>query len=145
MMNRVAWSIAAVWIGLAGPPGLLTAQQAPTLTGLVTSATGQPVVRATVAIAQLNVAAFTNEDGRYTVTNMSAAAIGREVTVSARSIGYQVRTATITIQAGANTLDFTLTPAPTKLTEVVVTALGIERQKASVGTAKLAGFATAKP
>ena len=135
MTNRVAWSIAAVWIGLAGPPDLL-AQQAPTLTGRVVSEAGQPVDHVTIAIPQLNVAAFTNAEGRYTVTNLTAAAVGREVTVAARSIGYQARTATITIQAGTNTLDFTLISAPTKLTEVVVTALGIERQKASVGTAQ---------
>lgn len=134
-MGKLMWPIAIAVVILAGLPPGARAQQPVTVSGRVTNTTGQPVPVASVSIAQLGVGGITSDDGRYTFS-VPASAIGRQLTIAARSIGYRPMTSTITVGDGANTMDFMLTVAPTRLSEVVVTALGIERPKASVGTAQ---------
>ena len=134
-MNRALWAVAVAWAGVAGSAGIAAAQQPATVTGIVTRSTGEPLPTASVRIAALGVGSMTNAEGRYSFI-VPASAVGREVTLEARSIGHRPVTAAVTIRDGVNTQDFSLEIAPTQLSEVVATALGIEQQRASIGTAQ---------
>lgn len=136
-MKRALWAAAVgvAWVGIAGSAAIAHAQQPATVTGVVTRTGGEPVTTASVGIPALGVGAMTNAEGRYTFV-VPASAIGREVSVNVRSIGHRPLTSQLTIREGVNTLDFTLEIAPTQLSEVVATALGIEQQRASIGTAQ---------
>ena len=135
MKGKVLFSIAAALTALASTPETMSAQQSATVSGRVTSEAGQPLAVASVSITQLGVGGVTSDDGRYSFT-VPASAIGRELTIVARSIGYRPMSQPITVREGTNTVDFSLAVAPTRLSEVVITALGIERPRASVGTAQ---------
>lgn len=134
-MKRALWAVAVAWAGAAGMAGVASAQQPATVTGIVTRTGGERLPTASVGIPALGVGSMTNAEGRYTFT-VPASAIGTTVTVAVRSIGHRPLTQTITIREGVNTQDFTLEIAPTQLSEVVATALGIEQQRASIGTAQ---------
>ncbi|HZI43063.1 MAG TPA: TonB-dependent receptor plug domain-containing protein, partial [Gemmatimonadaceae bacterium] len=116
-------------------PGLARAQQGTTITGRVTSEADVPLQGASVSIPALSVGSYTNADGRYTFI-VSAARAGQTVTVTARRIGYQPRSVQLTLAAGANSQDFKLAVAPTQLTGIVVTALGIEMEKKALGVSQ---------
>lgn len=123
---------AAVMLGLT--PALALAQGATTVAGRVTTETGAPLQGASVSISALGVGAYSQADGRYTFT-VPAARTGQSVTVTARRIGYLPKSLSVTLSGGTVTQDFILTAAPTQLTGVVVTALGIAREKSQLGTA----------
>lgn len=109
---------------------LLFAQVKRTITGVVTDNTGKPVPSATVTVAGSSTisAAVTDENGRYSITVDKANAV---LVFSSISFG----TKEVTVGSG-NTLDVNLDLAATDLGEVVVTtALGIKRQKKSLGYA----------
>ena len=134
-MKRALWAVAVAWAGVAGGAGVALAQQPATVTGVVTRTGGEPLPTASVAITSLGVGSMTNAEGRYSFT-VPASAIGTTVSVTVRSIGHRPLTQSMTIREGTNTQDFTLEIAPTQLSEVVATALGIEQQRASIGTAQ---------
>ncbi len=116
-------------------PSLALAQQQATVTGTVTSDAGAPLPSVQVFVQALNIGTMTGADGRYTLTVPGARATGA-VRMVARRIGYQQDSATVTLAPGASvTQNFTLAASATQLTEVVVTALGLEREKSQLGTA----------
>lgn len=96
------------------------------VTGLVRSASeGTPISGASVSVKGTSVAAATNDNGRYSINVPNAEAVlvftflgheSLEVTVGQRS-----------------TIDVTLSPSQELISEVVVTALGIERETKSLG------------
>lgn len=109
---------------------LLFAQVKRTITGVVTDNTGKPVPSATVSVAGASTvsAAVTDENGRYSISVDKANAV---LVFSSISFG----TKEVAVGSG-NTLDVSLDLAATDLGEVVVTtALGIKRQKKSLGYA----------
>src|SRR5215208_546403 len=111
------------------------AQGGGTVSGTVTAAVGgAPLANARVAIPALQVAATTDASGRYTLS-LPAAASGT-VTLTARRIGYVPKTASVTLSGGSVNADFVLDVSATELAEVVVTALGVERQRSKLGTAQ---------
>lgn len=111
------------------------AQAGATVSGTVTATVGGvPLANARVAIPDLRVAATTDVNGRYTMT-LPATASGT-VTMTARRIGYVPRTAQVSLAGGAARADFVLDVSATELAEVVVTALGVERQRSKLGTAQ---------
>lgn len=117
---------------LALLPALAVAQGT-TVTGRVTSDAGAPLQGAAVSIPTLSITATTNAEGRYTLT-VPAANVGRTVAVTARRIGHAPASAQVTLTASAATQDFRLPVTAAQLEGVVVTALGIEREKRSIGT-----------
>jgi TonB-linked SusC/RagA family outer membrane protein len=119
---------------LALMPADAYGQAATVVSGSVRSSTGSPLSGAVVTVAALRVAATTNAEGRYQFT-LPPSATGT-VVVSVRRIGYRASTATINAGRGAVVQDFTLTVSPTELAEVVVTALGVERARSTLGTAQ---------
>jgi TonB-linked SusC/RagA family outer membrane protein len=125
---------AAVAIAAAAPDA--HAQQAVTITGQVTGAnTSQGLPAVQVFIPSLNVGAQTRDDGRFTITAPARAA-GTTVTVTARRIGYRSASQSVALRAGANTVSLVLEAAPTQLTGVVVSALSVQREKATIGTSQ---------
>ncbi len=124
---------AAIAAAVAASEG--QAQQSVTISGQVTSSTGQGLPAVQVVIPSFGAGGQTRDDGRFTIT-VPARAAGTSVTVTARRIGYRSATQTVTLRAGANTLNLVLEAAPTQLTGVVVSALSVQREKATIGTSQ---------
>jgi TonB-linked SusC/RagA family outer membrane protein len=136
MRNHVKRSLALV-AALAGlAPAALHAQQGTgsTITGVVTTEAGAPLQGVSVSIATLSVGGYTDAEGHYSFAT-PAARSGDTVTVTARRIGYQPRTATVKLAGDKITQDFKLAPTAAQIEGVVVTALGLEREKRSLGVA----------
>lgn len=133
LSNRVLAGITVV-LGLL--PATLAAQQSTTITGRVTSTDGTtPVVGASVNIPELRAGALTDASGRYSFTATTSES-GRTVTLFSRRLGYQPDSARVSLNGGTVTQDFRLAQAATQLSGVVVTALGIEKDKKALGVAQ---------
>src|SRR5438309_2337082 len=122
------WAVAGIVLGLL--PAILRAQT--TISGHVTTDANLPLDGVSVGIQSLGVGAHTNAQGNYSFT-APARANGQTVSVTARRIGYVAKLASVTLAGGSITQDFSLTAAPTQLTGIVVTALGIERERSQLG------------
>ena len=126
------------FLAIAGVLGVVPAfaqAQGTTISGQVTGAGGVPVVGASVSIPTLRVGGFTDDAGRYTFT-VPASATGTTVNLLARRLGFQASSAQIALTGGAVTQNFSLSTAATELQGVVVTALGLTREKSRLGTAQ---------
>ena len=95
-----------------------------TVSGRVTDAGNQPVVGATVAVKETDVATQTNSTGNFTITLPN----GRNVLV-VTSIGFNPQEVSV---GDATNLSVSLANTSAALSEVVVTALGIQRTKKSL-------------
>jgi TonB-linked SusC/RagA family outer membrane protein len=135
MAIRLRDVLATAVLVFAASPHLALAQEPIRVQGLVTNDARQPLAAVSVGIASLGVGAFTGEDGRYTFTVPAGRGAGQQVSLTARRIGFQPVTASINLSAGTVTKDFVLATSPTQLEGVVVTALGITREKSQLGTA----------
>lgn len=101
---------------------LVTARaQSTVIRGTVTQLGSPAPVPATVAIQAMGLVAVASEEGRYTLTVPDGRARGQTVQITARFIGYQPVTKTITLTADAQTVNFELKSDPFRLTEVVTT------------------------
>ena len=123
--------LAAVLVGAL--PATLAAQQQTSITGRLTTTEGAPLAGGSVSIPSLRLGATTNMLGEY---RFLAPATGQQVTLTARRIGYEPKSVQITLTGDAVRQDFTLVVSPTQLAEVVVTALGMERERSKLGTAQ---------
>src|SRR6266566_467005 len=129
---RSILTIGLVLLGLF--PAAANAQEATTVSGQVTSVLGgAPLVDAIVSIPTLRLSVTTDAEGKYRLTVPAGATGG--VTLSARRIGYQTRSAEINLAGGSIRQDFALEAGAIELTEVVVTGLAGEREKSRLGTA----------
>lgn len=124
----------AVMLGLC--PAVALAQGATTIQGRVTNEVGAPLQGASVTIPALGVGTYSQEDGRYTLTVPAARSTSEIARLVARRIGYQARNVSVNLAGGTVTQDFALTTTPTQLGGVVVTALGVEKEKSQLGTAQ---------
>jgi iron complex outermembrane receptor protein len=108
--------------------GLLANAQTRKITGKVTSSDNKAVASATVSVTNSKVKTVSNENGQFTLTVPNGS-----VTLEVSSIGY----ATKQVQVGANqtTVNIVLTSSQNELAEVVVTALGITKDKKALGYA----------
>lgn len=101
-----------------------------TITGRVLGEEGVPLIGATVRARGSNIGALTNEEGRYQITVPDD-----ETSLVISYIGYT--TAEVQIN-GRSSIDITMVENSATLEEVVVTALGIEKDR------KTLGYATSK-
>jgi TonB-linked SusC/RagA family outer membrane protein len=124
---------AALLVGMV--PAMASAQQATTVSGRVTNEAAAPVPGASVSIPALGVGSYTNNEGRFTFTVPANRVTGQSVSLVSRRIGYTPLTAAVTLTGTSVTHDFRLSAATTQLEGVVVTALGLEREKRSLGIA----------
>jgi TonB-linked SusC/RagA family outer membrane protein len=126
---RSILTIGLVLIGLV--PAVATAQEAPTVSGQVkASPGGQPLVGVIVSIPTLRVNATTDNDGRYRLV-LPAGSSGA-VQLTARRIGYQTGTVQVNLTGASVEQDLSLAEGAIELSQVVVTALGIEREQRSL-------------
>ena len=135
MATRMTYVLASAVVVLAVSTHVARAQEPTRVQGLVTNDTRQPLAGVSVGIAALGVGAFTGDDGRYQFTVPAGRAPTTQVALTARRIGFQPITAQVSLNAATVTKDFVLASSPTQLEGVVVTALGITREKSQLGTA----------
>jgi iron complex outermembrane receptor protein len=110
---------AAVCGGHAQPRLARAQTGAGTLAGTITTATGQPIPFATVAVLNSTLGATADQGGNFSLQNVPA---GRQ-TVAVSSVGYATRTQTVAVAASqVATLTFQLPASTAGLGEVVVTA-----------------------
>lgn len=93
--------------------------------GIVTDGTGVPLPGVTVAVLGTTIGTITNLDGEYTI-NVS----DRNATLSFSYIGFTMQKVDI---KGQQTINIRLLEDTKQLDEVVVTALGIKREKKALG------------
>src|SRR4051812_4884480 len=130
---RLAW-LALAGLGLL--PGSLLAQQPVTLTGKVTSESGEPLSSAGVTIDQLGAGAATRPDGSYTILIPGARVPTAPVTVTVRLVGYKPRSAQVDLNRGSAVQDFSLANNPLQLGELVVTGAGTVSEVEKLGTGR---------
>jgi TonB-linked SusC/RagA family outer membrane protein len=135
MTGKVSRFLAVAGAVLGFVPAVAFAQQGTTVSGQVTGTGGAPVSGASVSIPTLRVGGFTDDAGRYTFT-VPSSANGTTVTVMARRLGFQPSSAQVTLSGGPVAQNFSLSTAATELQGVVVTALGLAREKSRLGTAQ---------
>jgi TonB-dependent SusC/RagA subfamily outer membrane receptor len=104
---------------------VITSAQERQITGTVKNTDGTPIANASYIIKGTNIGGLTDENGHFNITVKSPKAV-----LVLSSVNFKTKELTV----GKNTLvDITLEPADNSLTEVVVTALGIQKQKKSLG------------
>ena len=103
------------------------------VTGTVKSANGAPLGNARISVLGTNLSASTDASGNYAIDNVPAGTQSLRATV----LGYTPATmVNVTIAAGVPfTANFELKEAAVQLEEVVVTALGIEREQRTLSFA----------
>lgn len=116
-------------------PAALAAQQPTTVTGRVTTEANVPLEGVAVSIPELRLGGYTDRLGAFTVT-APVSATGRTMLMIARRVGYKPDSVQLALSGGAVTQNFQLAASATTLTGVVVTALGIEREKSTLGTSQ---------
>lgn len=133
-MKKQCVLLAALAIACGAPASLVSSQsnmgftavaQNNKVTGVVKDANGEPLIGATVRVKGTNRGTATDIDGKYSIN----APAGSTLVVS--YIGSKPMEVKVT---GAN-LDVTLAGSNTSLDEVVVTALGIKKDRKSLGYA----------
>jgi TonB-linked SusC/RagA family outer membrane protein len=104
---------------------VVMAQQKQTVTGTVSDEAGKPVPAATIAVKGTKTSTVSDDNGRFSIS----AEQGQVLVVT--SIGFAKNEITV---GSSNTITVSLTAVAGE-TDVVVTALGIKRQKKSLGYA----------
>lgn len=105
-------------------PSGAQAQNQAVITGRVTSNQGQPLAGANVVVNSTNFGGSTDASGSYSITiGGTAAQTGRQVTLTARALGYKPVIRVVTLTLGTQAQNFTLAPDPLRLDELVVTGV----------------------
>ncbi|AWW29202.1 SusC/RagA family TonB-linked outer membrane protein [Echinicola strongylocentroti] len=111
---------------IAQTQSMTSASQTKTITGTVTDAdSGEPIPGVNVFIKGTTTGASTDLDGQYTLNNVPEDAILVYSFIGYMSQEYSVK--------GKNTIDVSLSQDAEELGEVVVTALGISKEKEKLG------------
>lgn len=105
-------------------PNSQSIQQTKKITGKVIDSAGEPIIGASVLVKGSGVGAVTDIDGNFTVN----APFGSTLEVS--FVGYATQTIQI---ASSNVYNFVLKDDTQALSEVVVTAMGIKKEKKALG------------
>jgi TonB-linked SusC/RagA family outer membrane protein len=138
-MRKVSRLIALLLAVALGPATLL-AQEAVTVSGRATDAQGEPAAGVSVRIEALGIGATTGPDGAYRLVIPGArVTAGQSVQLSASRQGLGTVTRAITLQPGASLeQDFSMAAQALMLEGLVVSALGVERERSELGTAQQA-------
>ena len=134
MTGKISRFLAVAGVVLGVVPALAQAQGT-TISGLVTGTGGAPVVGASVSIPTLRVGGFTDDQGRYSFS-APASATGTTVAMMARRLGFTPSSVQVSLTGAPIAQNFSLSTAATELQGVVVTALGLTREKSQLGTAQ---------
>lgn len=107
----------------------MQAQEARTITGTITDPeTNEPLVGVNVVVKGSTIGTVTNVDGKYTIKLPAGASF-----VEVRYVGYETKV--LPVDEASNVLDVALAEDVIGLSDVVVTALGIKREKKALGYA----------
>lgn len=117
---------------LLAVPGNVLAQETGTVTGtVVDSTTSEPLPGVNTIIEGENIGAATDQDGQFEISNVPA---GEQVLVVS-FVGYQTKRRPIEVQANSTiNLRIRLASQAVGLEDVIVTALGVEREERAVAT-----------
>jgi len=119
-----------LWAVFLVVPGHAQDQDAATVRGAVVDSTGAPLPGANVQVQGTQEGVSTDGSGNYELSSIAPG----EQTIVASFVGYEQTTRTVTLEPGeTRTLDFTLTSGTVELGDVVVTALGVDREERSLG------------
>lgn len=123
---------------LALLPTVVSAQQAATISGRVTTESGSPLANANVTVAGMGIGTQTDENGRYSINVPAARVNGQTVDIIARRLGYGARKVAVTLSLSGGTIarDFVLASNPYQLGEVVVTGAGTTSQVEKLGNVR---------
>src|SRR5690606_36539888 len=120
-MKKVKKQILLVLLVLLAGNVALFAQEGRVISGIVKDGDGSPVPGATITVKGTPQTVITDESGRYTVT-----LTGKNNTLIVSSVGFTSRE----VKPGSSgMLDIELSSAAADMDEVVVTALGVKRDK----------------
>ena len=129
MLHKCLKALAVVLLAAVVP---LAAQDA-ILRGTVTSDRGDVVPVAAVQLPDLNLQVLTGANGQYTFTIPAARVRGQSIALRVRSIGYKPATKIITLNAGEQTIDFTVATDVNMLEAIVVTGVQEATERGKVG------------
>ena len=121
-MKKLHLLLVFMFLLVAGIPAAFAQNR--TITGKITDANGQPIVGATVTARGSDVATQTNSEGVFSLTVPNG--IQR---LSVSSVGFASQEISI---AGKTDISVALNASASELSEVIVTALGVERNKKSL-------------
>jgi len=130
--RRDFWSVVAVLALLSLARTNAARAQDAVVKGRVVSDRGEAVVGANVFIEELRLAANTSNDGRYVLTVPGGRVRGQTLFLRARGIGLKPGSKQITLNAGEQTIDFTLVYDVNLLQAVVVTGVQEATEAAKV-------------
>jgi len=130
-MKRLIQSL-AIGFALLLLPDLAWAQQGTIRGTVIEAGTGEALPGATVQIPAEDVGTATDSEGQFSLRIASG-----EYELRVSFVGYQEQTRTVSVNAGSTTqVRVELQPSQAELEEVVVTALGQERQQDELGASQ---------
>lgn len=137
LVSRIARAVGAGVVAAMLLPTASAAQEPVTITGRVTSESGEPLRAASVTIPALNILVYASAEGTYRLVVPGARVSSQQVVITARQLGYRAEGVTIRLTPGlVHTQNFRLAPDPLRLDEVVVTGAGTEQLAERLGTAR---------
>ncbi|HKS07844.1 MAG TPA: SusC/RagA family TonB-linked outer membrane protein [Gemmatimonadaceae bacterium] len=132
--TRVLFAGAVAATLVAGLSVRAAAQGATVISGRVVGEGSTPIANALVLLEATSLGAQSDQDGRFSIS-VPANRRGAQI-VSVRAIGYKMKEDTVQLAGAPITVNFTLSMVATQLQGVTVTALSIQREKATIGTSQ---------
>lgn len=121
-MRRLHLVLVIMLVLIAASPAAIAQRRM--ITGKVTDANGQPVVGATVTVKGTQTATQSNSDGVFSISVPNG---GQRLVIT--SVGFASQEIPL---GGKTNISIALQPSASQLSEVVVTALGVERNRKSL-------------
>jgi TonB-dependent starch-binding outer membrane protein SusC len=135
---RVAWLVATVALLVIGFQPAVAQESTGTVTGIVTTPAGEPVVGAEVTL--MGRTTLTDGTGRFRFGNVAPG----EHDLRVASLGYRAATQTVRVTAGeVATVEFRIQVSAVALDEIVVTGLATGTARRAIGTSVASIDATA--
>jgi TonB-linked SusC/RagA family outer membrane protein len=136
-LTSLLLAMVAALATVAGVPTNAVAQNnATVITGRVLGTTQAPIASAVITVEGTQLASSSDAEGRFSLTVPAGHSGSAKVLV--RRIGFEPQKQEVKLVGTSVSLNFTLQPAVTELTGVVVTALSVQREKSSIGTSQQA-------
>lgn len=129
MLKRIITAVAFLAVFVV-PTDDVFAQEG-TITGtVVDSTTTESIPGVNVVVDELGTGAATNANGQFTIPGVPAGSYTLQISF----VGYITKNVPVEVQAGETTdVQVQLVPTAVELEDVIVTALGIEREQRSLG------------
>ncbi len=137
MVVRLSRALQACLIGcalLAVSPSGMQAQNPTVISGRVVNDQGTAIVGATISVDETPYSTITNVDGRYTLSVPGT--VRGPASVTLRLIGYRLSRKSVNLTGEPATLDWLMTAQITQMQGIVITALSLQREKATIGTSQ---------